>query len=323
MPDNVKAALLSLTAFGVFAVHDVLIKHLGQSYAPFQVLFFSVLFGFPLVVVMLIYDTRADNLRPHHPWWVTLRTLALMGSTICVFYAFTHLPMAQTYAVLFTTPLIVTVLSIPMLGERVGLHRGAALVAGFIGVLIAVRPEAGGLSLAHMAAMAAVCGTALASVIVRKIGRDERDAVLLVFPMLGNFILLGALTPLDYRPMPVIDLGAAALLSALSFAAFWFLIKAYKTGSAVAVAPMQYSQILWALIFGYFLFGEKPDMQTLAGACLIIASGIYILAREAFAGASKNKPALRSRSRIGAGAHVGAEWALRAWKRRKRIVREP
>lgn len=318
MRDNGKAALLGLAAFGVFAVHDVVMKYLGQSYGPFQVLFFSGLFGFPLITLMLIHDTKADNLRPRHLWWGLVRTFALVGSTICVFYAFAHLPMTQTYAILFTTPLMVTVLAVPLLGERVGLHRGAAVVLGFVGVLIVVRPAGGDMNIAHLAALIGVFGSALAGVIVRKIGRDERDVVLLLFPMLGGFVLLGALTPLDYRPMPVADLGAAALLSVLSFAAFWFLISAYKKGDAMAVAPMQYSQIVWALMFGYLIFGETPDIQTLAGTGAIILSGAYILIREGFMGASKNMPALRSRQRTAAGAHIDVGQVLRLWRRRDR-----
>lgn len=315
MSSNTKAALLGLAAFGVFAVHDVVMKHLGQSYGPFQVLFYSVLFGFPLVTVMLIYDARADNLRPHHPWWGLLRSAAMTGSTVCVFYAFSHLPMTQAYAILFTIPVMVTVLAVPLLGERVGIHRGGAVILGLVGVIIVVRPEGGNVSAAHLVALFGVFGSSLAAVIVRKIGRDERDAVLLLLPMLCSFILLGALTSLDYKPVAAVDLGAAALLALLSFLAFRLLISAYKTGDAVTVAPMQYSQILWALVFGYFLFGETPDARTLAGTGVIIISGVYIVFREGIARESKNMPVLRSRSRAAAGAHIGVGWALRAGRR--------
>jgi len=301
MSPNTKGALLGLLGFGFFATHDVLVKHLGATYSPFQIIFFSMIFGFPLISIMLVRDISAENLRPHHPWWSALRVVSILVSTVCVFYAFSVLPLAQTYSILFSVPLIITLLSIPILGERVGLHRGGAILVGLIGVLIVVRPGTTELTLGHAAALIGAFATSMTSVVVRRIGRDERNVVLLLFPMLGSFLVMGGLMPFDYKPMPLLDLGAVALLSLLGFAALNCLIGAYKSGEAVIVAPMQYSQILWASIYGFVFFSETPDRQTLIGALVIIASGGYILLREGYMNASQNTPVLRSRSRVTAG----------------------
>jgi drug/metabolite transporter (DMT)-like permease len=304
MGSNTKGALLGLTGFAVFATHDVIVKYLGADYSPFQIVFFSVMFGFPLISLMLVRDTSAETMRPHHPWWTALRTVSILVSSICIFYAFSVLPLAQTYSILFTIPLIITLLSIPLLGERVGMHRGGAVLVGLAGVLLAVRPGASGLSLGHLAAFAGAFASALSSIVVRKIGRNERSLVLLLFPMLGSFLVMGGLMPLTYKPMPFHDLAAAAILSLLSFIALNCMIGAYKAAEAVVVAPMQYSQILWAVVYGALIFHEKPDLQTIAGAVIVIASGIYIVLRENLRNISENTPVLRTRSRIAAGTYL-------------------
>lgn len=298
MSQNVKGALSALLAFGIFSAHDVIVKYLGAHYSAFQVVFFSVLFSFPLVTLMLIRDSYPGTLRPVHPGWVAIRTIAIVITGVSCFYAFSALPMAQVYVILFASPLIITLLSIPILGEKVGFRRGAAVLVGLIGVIIVMRPGSSPLTLGHLAALVAAFGGALASVIVRKIGSEERDAVLLVYPMLLNFAVMGLALPFFYKPMPMVDIGAAALIAVAAFIAMTFMIAAYRTGEAAIVAPMQYSQILWATLYGVLFFDEFPDLWTAIGAGVIIASGVYIVLREANSTASENTPVLRSRPRI-------------------------
>ncbi|WGW04726.1 DMT family transporter [Tropicibacter oceani] len=297
MGQNAQGAGFALLAFAIFATHDVVIKFLGATYSPFQIIFFSTLMSFPLVTFMLMRDATHGNLRPVHPWWTALRTGCVVINGMCAFYAFSVLPLAQTYAILFASPLLITLLSIPLLGEKVGLHRGAAVVAGLIGVMVVLRPGSADLSSGHFAAMASAVFGATASIIVRKVGRQERSVVLLLYPMAANFVLVGALMIATYKPMPIQDFGGAGLISIMGFIAGLFLIGAYRRGEAAIVAPMQYSQIIWATIYGYFIFGESIDMPTFVGAGIIIASGLYIVARESGKGAASQTPVLRTRSR--------------------------
>ncbi len=294
---NVKGAGLGLVAFGVFATHDVIVKVLGGTYATFQIIFFSVLLSFPLVMLMLMRDTTRGTLIPVHPWWSALRTVAAILTGSSAFYAFSVLPLAEVYAILFAAPLVITVLSIPILGERVRGHRWAAVVVGLCGVLLVLRPGAQELNLGHLAAMTAAVFGALASVIVRKIGRDERSAVLLLYPMMANFVIMAAILPSVYKPLPIEHFGLLGLLSLLAFAGGLLVIAAYKSGDAAVVAPMQYSQILWASVFGLVFFDESPDRETIAGAAIIIASGIYIVLRESFGGNSIERPMSSTRLR--------------------------
>lgn len=294
---NLQGALMALLAFAIYSTHDVFIKFLGGQYSPIQIIFFSGLLGFPLIAIMLIGDSNDGNLRPRHPWWTLLRTVCALITGFCAFYAFSVLPLAQTYAILFAAPLLITLLAIPILGEKVGIRRGMAVVVGLIGVIVVLRPGGTELGLGHLAALTAAVASSLASVIVRKIGQEERSVVLLLFPMIANFIVMGALLPFVYKPMPIEHFGMMAIIATFGFVAGFIIISAYKAAEAVIVAPMQYSQMIWAAIFGFLIFDEVPDEVTLIGAGVIMASGLYIVLRESRAKVSLNSPVLESRSR--------------------------
>ena len=297
MSGNAKGALLALLAFAIFATHDVVVKIVGGLYTPFQVVFFSVLFSFPLATVMLMRDAKPGTLLPAHPWWMAVRTGAAVISGVCAFYAFSVLPLAQTYAILFAAPLLITVLAIPLLGEIVRMRRWLAVIVGLAGVMVVLRPGQTELSLGHLAALTAAICSALGSIIVRKIGPDERSVVMMLYPMMANFILMACALPFVYQPMPIEHLGLIGIIAAFSWIANLLVISAYQQGEAAIIAPMQYSQIIWATIFGLAFFGETLDRSTIIGAGIIIASGVYIVLRESRSGTSATTPVLRTRSR--------------------------
>lgn len=299
---NLKGAALSLAAFGIYATHDVVVKYLGGSFSAVQIIFFSGLLSFPILSVMLMGDRRDENLVPRHPWWSLLRAGSAVISGVLGFYAFSKLPLAQCYAIFFSMPLLITLMAIPMLGEKVGLRRGVAVIVGLLGVLVVLRPGQADLELGHLAALAAAVTAALGSVIVRKIGKDERSAVLMLYPMLGNVLAMGAALPFVYQPMQITDLGLMGIIALFSFLAGLLVIKAYRTAPAIIVAPMQYSQILWAALYGTLLFDETIDRFTAIGSAIIIASGIYIVLREGTPSVSGNRPVLSTRSRPETGA---------------------
>ena len=293
---NLKGAGFAVLAFALYATHDVFIKMLGQTFAPFQIVFFSTLLSFPLITLMLMRDRTTGTLIPVHPWWTAIRTGCSVVVAGSAFYAFSTLPLAEVYAILFAAPMLITVLSIPILGERVGLHRWGAVIVGLIGVLVVLRPGTSELSLGHAAALTASVGSSLIAVIIRKIGNDERSAVLLLYPMMANALVMGAILPFVFVPVEGIHFAMFAAMSVLGFAGGLLIIAAYKSADAAMVAPMQYSQLLWAAIFGYAFFAEFPDLWTWVGAGIIIASGLYIVLRETLRGATSTTPVLQTRS---------------------------
>lgn len=297
---NLRGVALALASFGVFATHDVLIKYLGGLYSPFQIVFFSVLFGFPMVTLLMMRDAKEANLRPVYPMWTVLRTATVVITAGTAFYAFSVLPLAQTYAILFATPLLITLIAIPMLGERVGIHRGGAVLVGLGGVMIVLQPGATDLTLGHLAALVAAITGAFGAVIMRKIGQEERSVVLILYPMMANVVVMGAALPFVYQPMPGQDMLALAVIAAFALIATSLLIGAYRLAPAAIVAPMQYSQILWATLYGALFFGEGLETATAIGTAVIVASGLYIVFREDRGGRSATTPVLRTRSRLGA-----------------------
>ena len=320
MNPGTRGAALALLAFAVYSTHDVVVKALGVSYSPLQIVFFANLFGFPVVTVMLMRDPTDGNLRPRHPWWTLLRTLAALLSTTLAFYAFSVLPMAQTYALIFAAPLLITMLAVPVLGETVGWRRSLAVAVGLVGVMVVLRPGATGLTLGHAAALAAAVCSAVGAVVMRKIGQEERSAVMLLYPMMANFLVMACLMPFVYRPMQAIDLGGLGLMAVLGFAGGLCIIAAYRIGRAVVVAPMQYSQILWAVLYGYAFFGEVPDTATAMGAAIIILSGIYIVFREDKIAPASARPVLGTRSRFVSGTYPRISTFRRLFRREPVVV---
>ena len=312
MAPNVKGALLALCGFAAFSSHDAVVKVLGGTYTPFQIIFFATLLSFPLATILLMRDRVSGTLRPHHPWWLALRVVAGIVTGVCGFYAFSVLPMAQVYVFLFASPLLITVLAIPILGEKVGVHRWAAVALGLAGVLVVLRPGVEPFSLGHFAGLTAAATSALASVITRRIGKDERALVMMLYPMTASFLLMGAMMPFVYVPMPVQHLGLLAVMSALGFGAGLLIIAAYRSGDAAVIAPMQYSQIIWAALFGLVFFNETTDRTTWIGVAIIVAAGLYVVLRESLGGRSTYSPVLRSRARPETGAVPRISAAIRA-----------
>jgi S-adenosylmethionine uptake transporter len=313
MNTTLRGALLSLAAFGFYATHDVVVKLLGADYTAFQIMFFSGLMGFPLVTIMMMGDRRDGTLIPRHPWWTALRTVAAVVTGVMGFFAFSKLPLAQCYAIFFAMPLLITLMAIPMLGEKVGLRRGIAVIVGLIGVIIVLRPGGGeGFGIGHLAALGAAITGALTSVIVRKIGQEERSVVLMLYPMVLTFIAMGMIMPFVYIPMPVEHLALTAVMAFLGMLGALAVIAAYRTAPAVIVAPMQYSQIIWAALYGWLFFDESIDLFTAVGTGVIIASGIYIVLREGTPSVSQNRPVLESQSRL----DLGTSPRISQWRKR-------
>lgn len=284
----------ALLAFAIFSTHDAIIKTLGGSYSVFQIIFFSMLFAFVPMSIIMLADRAVDNFRPHHPWLVLLRSGLAIVAMSCAFYAFTTLPMAEVYALLFATPLLVTALSVPLLGETVRFQRWAAVIVGLIGVMIVLRPGVSDFTLGHAAALVAACASSMASILIRKIGGEERSAVLILYPMTASLIVMSLLMPSVYRPVSLPDLGLMASVGFLSVIAQLCVIFAYRAAPAAVVAPLQYSQMLWATFFGVFFFYETPDFYVALGSVVIISSGMFVVWRESRENVSMRRPVTRT-----------------------------
>jgi len=283
----------ALLGFAVFSLHDALIKSI-QQLAVFQIAFFVVLFSFVPFSVMLAVDKRERSLRPHNPGMVALRCLFGLSSMLCGFYAFTHLQLSEAYSLIFSAPIIVTLLAIPILGEKIHLIRWFAIMLGMVGVIIVLRPGNADISLGHLAGVAAAFSIACTSIVTRKIGASEHSTTLVLYPMLTNVIICGIATLFVYQPVAgqtLLKLSAVGILSAIGQ---MLMVTAYRSTEAQFIAPMQYSQMLWALLYGALVFNESVDSTVLAGSAIIVLSGLLFIWRELTA--SIVKPVLRTRN---------------------------
>lgn len=286
---SVQGALLGLSSFGLFALADVTIKFMGLGLSPVQIIFTAGLFSLPLIVLRAISAEGNLSLRPKLPLWSIIRVALILVNSIFVSYTFTKLPLAQAYAIFFCMPLLITVLAVPLLGERLDLPRILAILLGFSGVLVALRPGHSVLQLAHLTAILGATLGALNSLILRNTGKRERPSIMLLYPAMAQVIVLGAIMPWFWQPMDPFTWSLAALLGFLSVAGGILIISAYSSAHAIVVAPMQYSQIIWGALCGAFIFGEKMDALMVLGIGVIVAAGLFLLwtSGQSMAGSTK------------------------------------
>ncbi|MGL6209490.1 MAG: DMT family transporter [Paracoccaceae bacterium] len=280
LPSNLKGALLGLAAMGLFACADVTIKFLGGGYNAFQIIFFAGLMSIPLLAGMAMLDPAAASMRPVRPGLMALRCVVVVINGILGTYAFSVLPLAQCYVIFFTMPIFITLLLALILGERIDLPRGVAVVVGLIGVIVALDPVGTTLQWGHAAAILGAIFGAGNAVIIRMSGRVERTVVMILYPTMLQLAVAALVLPLVYVPMSFLDLSLTALMAVAAFAGYLLIIEAYRRAPGIVVAPMQYSQIIWAAILGALLFNEVMSGQTVIGVILIIAAGVVIVARQ-------------------------------------------
>ena len=278
---STRAYGFSLLAFALFTTHDSMIKAIGEEISVFQIIFFASLFAFIPLTVMMMADRNIDNFRPRHPWLIAVRTVLSLVGMSAAFYAFTVLPLSEVYALIFVTPLLITAFSVPFLGEKVGLLRWMAVLVGFCGVLVVLRPGQEPLEAGHLAALIAAVASSLSNIIIRKIGSEERSAVLILIPMISSIVVMALILPSVYVPTSLPTLGAMALVGLLAVGAQVSVIAAYRAAPSIAmIAPVQYTQILWATLIGALFFDEYPDIWVAVGAGIIISSGVFVVWRE-------------------------------------------
>jgi len=281
LPSTLTGAGLGLLAFGAYSAYDVLAKVMGGAYHPLQIIAAAGLMTMPLLVaVHAVLDGGTGSLRPVRPGLMALRSLGTILNFVCGVTAFTLLPLAEAYVIFFAMPLFISLLAVPVLGERLDPLRGFAVLLGLAGVVIALDPRATPLSLGHALALAGALVGAMNYVIIRKTGAVERTSVMLIWPQVALFLVVAAAMPFVYRSMPVRDLGIAAVMALVLMAGMLTILAAYRRAPAIVVAPMQYSQIAWAAIFGALLFGEEMRPGTFLGMVLIAVAGVLVVARQ-------------------------------------------
>jgi drug/metabolite transporter (DMT)-like permease len=279
---NLRGSLLMTAAMALFAVEDMFLKFAAASLPLGQIVLVSGLFGLAVFMAMARAQGQRTLARAAlHPA-VILRNLGEMVGTLGFLTAIATVPLSTVSAVLQAMPLAVTLGAALFLGERVGWRRWSAIAVGFAGVLLVIRPGTDGFRPEALWVLLTVAGLALRDLASRAIPPGSSTAQVSAWG-LAAVALLGALMLAGPQQAVVPDAAQTLLLAgALMFgtAGYWAITAATRTGAVAVVAPFRYSRLIFAILIGAFVFAERPDTLTLAGAALIVGSGLYSFARE-------------------------------------------
>lgn len=286
LPDRMKAILLMCGAVTLFSCLDTTAKFLtSHSNLPTAEVVWMRFLGQFLIMVAILGPTSVPSLlNSKKPGLQMVRSFLMVATTLCNFIAIQYLRLDQTVAVAFLAPLLVALLAGPVLGEYVGWRRGLAVIVGFLGILIAVRPGFNAHP-AFIASFLSMIAYALFMIITRKLSTVDSPQVTLFFSLIVGTVG-GALVAVPQWVWPT-DWSQWVLLASLGVfggLGHLLLIFAYNLAPASVVSPFLYFQLLSMVSFGFLVFGDVPDTWSLAGSAVVIASGLYLVHRERVVG---------------------------------------
>jgi len=286
LPANLRGALWVLLGSAGFSMMSVLAKTLGQNWSSFQIAFFRCAIALGVMLPLIaragpgIFATRVLRF---HLW----RAAAGITAMMCGFYAVTPLPLATATAITFAKPLFMIFVAVLFLRETVRWRRWLATAVGFLGVVVMVRPGVAAFDPAMLVALLQALMIALSVAVVKKLPAHEPNLTVLAYFGVVSTLVTGAIVPFFWVSPTVEELGLAIAMGAVGLAAQASVIRGFRVAEATAVAPFDYSRLLFATFFGFVIFAEIPDIWTIAGAGIIVASTVYIARREARLGRAR------------------------------------
>jgi drug/metabolite transporter (DMT)-like permease len=268
---------LVVAAVTLFAVMDAAGKMLAERQSVAQIVWARYAFALPVLLAATPRHAWPVLFRVAKPWLQAARALMPLLASFAVVAGLALLPLAEVTALTFASPLVVVALSRPLLGERVPLHGWLAVVVGFVGILVIIRPGAGAVAWAALFPLGCAFCFALFQLATRIVGRSDRPAATLAWTIGVGLAVATPLLLADWRPVA----PGAWLLMALSGLCFGgaqhLLILAFRAAPAALLAPFTYAQIVPAVLLGVVLFGAVPDVWTLVGTAVVVGSGLYVL----------------------------------------------
>jgi drug/metabolite transporter (DMT)-like permease len=276
-----KAIVLMLGAVAAFSGMDALLKVLSQHYPPMQVVTLRGLCSIPLMLLALTVTGRLSDLKPVRLGMHFLRGVLMLLVLASFVYGLRALPLASAYAIFLAAPLIVTALSVPLLGEYVGWRRWVAVCVGLVGVITMLRPSASNLvSLGAVAALVSATAYAFNAIALRVITRTDTTASV-VFWMIGFMTLLASLIAAPrWVPIQKDDWTLLVAMGVFATIAQHLLTEAFRTAPPSVVAPFEYTALLWGILIDRIVWGVFPTIRIYIGGGIVIASGLYLIWRE-------------------------------------------
>ncbi len=262
-----------------FSCSDITAKYLNQTLVPVEIAWMRYL-GFTILMVPLLLRHGPGVFRSARPMLQILRGLGLVCAAIFFIHTTRYLPIAEASAIGSVSPILITALSIPFLGEKVGIRRWSAVLVGFTGVLIVMRPGTEAFQPAGLLAILSASGWAIAMIVTRAMRGADGTPTMLGWTAVTGFVVLTALLPFNFVVPGWNEIGLGAFLALVSTTGQWLIVLAYRCTSASLLASFSFIQLIWSTTLGYFVFDAVPDHWTIVGGCFIAASCIYTAHRE-------------------------------------------
>ena len=276
----VTGILLILLAMIIIPIMDGLAKVLTVDYPIAEVVWGRYFFHLLYLLPVVIFRYGPSALLPRHMGLQIIRGGLLLSSTVCFFAAIAEMPLADSLALVFIYPVIVTALSSILLGEKVGIRRWAAISVGFLGALVIIRPGFNNIDSGTIYAIAAGAIYALYVIATRKLSGSAPPLVTLTFTALLGAAIMSVWVPFEWVAPNSFDWSLMAAMGACAALGHFLLIKALDHAPASVLAPFGYSEIIMTTVIGFIVFGDFPDTITWLGVVVIISSGVYISLRE-------------------------------------------
>ncbi|WP_089265701.1 DMT family transporter [Tardiphaga sp. OK246] len=282
--------IICSTAF--LASSDAMAKYLSRTGMPsVEIAWIRFLVFVAILLPIVLAPASGNPMRSTRPLLQVFRGLGLLCSSIFFIMALGYLPIAEATATGFISPLFVTGLSVLFLGEKVGLRRWTATIAGLLGVLIIVRPGTAAFQPGTIFPIISALGWATALVLTRKISGADRAITTMAFSAITGFLMLSVIVPFYWIVPSWTQIALGVGIGVAATVGHWIVVLAFRYADASVLAPFSYVQLVWVTLIGFFLFGEVPDAVTFAGAAIIIASGVYTAHRERVRRAQVTAPA--------------------------------
>lgn len=272
-------ALLMLGGDFMFALNDAMGKWLVASFSVGQVVMIRSIGAFIVLGPMIARQSAGELFMIERPWLQFWRVVFVTADTVLFYAAVVYLPLADVMTFYMAGPIYVAALSHILLGEKVGWRRWLAILIGFGGVVIALRPSSASLSISSLFALVGSLSFAL-GIVLNRLLRATSDSTLVTWQTIGALIAGAVLTVGDWKTPGALDLSAMLLLGVVSCIAHPMITRALKLAPASALAPLHYTLLLWGVVFGLIFFGDIPDMQIWIGSAVIVLAGLFIFHRQ-------------------------------------------
>lgn len=264
----------------LMSIMDTIVKWLSTGYPVSEILVFRNLFGLLPLLVALAMTGGVKTLRTSQPLLMCLRALFALGAGFMFFAALRTIPLADAFALAFTSPLFITALSVPVLAEKVGIHRWSAVILGFLGTLVILRPTGQTFDPAALLVIGAALCYAMVMLLTRKLAPRNTTLSMMIWTAVISLGISGAIAPFEWVAPSGADFTLLAIMGLIGSAGMFLIGQGYRYAPAAVIAPLDYSVLLWGVLFGWLLWQELPDQYIWIGAAVVAISGIYIVQRE-------------------------------------------